>query len=686
MNKSKTLTQKNANVTFVALLFLLGIVIFPCVLGNAYGESSGLSSVVDKSHVVSPETPPPQPAEKVETAPPSATLTLREKVAQLMIVTLQGDPLPDSQDLLFLSQYPPGGIVLPRLSQPRMTARYVATLRGIKNPSRVWIAANMHTFPKYNWGPENYFPPIPSLLSVAASNDNSAANALGIVIAELMNTLGLDVHLGPTLELAPTLPESKGNIQCLGSVPQFAADAGCALIATLSSHGILPVPLGFPGGGYNKTPKQPAVLSTPRPLLEEHDLLPYRKAIEQGVAIIHVSNTLVPTIDPANVPASLSRPVMVDLLRNQLGFQGVVIAGPMDDEDITRYRDASAAARAALEAGADMILWNSAGQRVMKTIDQIVMAIQRGELDQDIVESALRRVQQVKQDHTRAATDLPKATQAEKIEKTSKYSDAAYKIERKSITLVQNRNNALPLQKTKAITVGICGVIGVSELQSALERYLKKVPVQPITTAKHGGDIYDFEIDRVTRGIQGAGTIICILTSDIRPAGQTRLINAIKMKGPRVVVVLVGYPSSLPQLQTADAIVLAYCNPDALEESMRAVADVLMGEGAPGIFQPVRELHFQLGVPQKLNALDVIRVPSGRLPVNLEPPFVAGLVVQYDPSKAVKKVEWDFGDKERMKGVEVEKVYNAPGSYIITLTLIDSKNDTVQQTFPAIVE
>ena len=322
----------------------------------------------------------------------------------------------------------------------------------------------------------------------------------------------------------------------------------------------------------------------------------------------------------------------------------------------------------------------------MKTIDQIVLAVQRGEIDPALIDRALSHVDAFAQIVKSPTENKLKESHADKVTKASKYRDQAYQIERKSITLVQNLNNTLPLAKTKGASVGICGTLGVDELQRALEKYLKMVPAQIIATAKHGGDIYDFEIERVKRTMSGAPTIVFTVSSDIRTLGQNRLLRELKAMGSKVIVVHVGYPSSIASLKSADAIMLAYCDTEALEESMRAVADTLMGEGSLGIFRPYRELRFRVNEPQQLSALDVIRVPSGRLPISLDPPFEAGFAVTYNPTFAVKSVEWDFGDKDRSKGLEIEKTYKTAGNYTLTMTLTDSKKTTVIEHFPVVVE
>ncbi len=663
------------------------------VEGQEYGISGAIEGDVVAPTIVRPPAEaavPNAPFEGDEEKTPFESLTLRERVAQLMIVSPQGAPAPDSADRALLLTYPPGGVVLPPLMKPQSAAEYVSALRALPIESQrgipLLIAVDFHQLPKYGWGPRNYFPPVPSLMSVAAAADPEATARLAQLIGGQMSAIGINMYLGPSLTLAPTLDGALGDIQCLGSDPEFVGEAGETLLRTLTEQGTIVAPTGFPGGGLNRLQRGPAVLLTPLPMLAEMDLAPYIRAIGAGAPMIHVGGTLAATIDSRNLPACMSSAVMEDLLRDQLGFTGVILAGPMDGEDVSTGRDASEAARIALESGADMLLWNSAGQRVAKTVDLIVAAIMRGEMNQDVVDNALRRVLDMKDRHELLGRPAPKPREAEKIEKKRTYPREAYAVERRSVTLVQNRDETLPLTKLRSMPVGITGVRGVEELHGYLEKELKHVAQQPILTARHAGRIMDFEIDRLTRNLNGPKTAICVLTPDLAPAGQVDLIRALKAKGMRVVVVLVGYPSSLPDLVLADAILITYSDPAALDEAMRAVSDVLMGKGPVAMVRFVRDVRMQAGVPERFNALEIIRTPAGRLPVTVGEPFVAGLAVPYDPTYAVRKVEWAFGDGTKAKEFATEKAFTEPGRYPITLTITETNKDVTSTTFYATVE
>lgn len=619
------------------------------------------------------------------------SLDVRERLSQLMLVTLEGSPAPNASDREFLLRYMPGGVIIPRVLKPVTAVDYITRLRGMPLEAAtgipLLIGTNLYSLPKPTGDlMPTTFVPMPSLMAVAAAHDPDVTERLSVLVAKHLSAMGFNFHLGPALTLAPSLPEIKGSLECLGSDPRFVAESGCTILKTLEDNGILAVPMGFPGGGANKQGAGPAVLLTPSALLDEQDLLPYKRAIDQGVSIIHVGNVLVPTLGGEGVPASLSRVVMRDLLRGKLGFEGVIVAGPMDSQEVALKYDPSVAAEMALAAGADMLLWNQAGRRVMRTVDVIAGAISDRRIAQETVDAALGRVMRLKQEKELAGRPMPVLKAAEALSKKRAYPEEVYELERRSITLVQNRNTVLPLNKEKSLPVGVTGVAGVDALKGYLEKYLKHVSSQEIVTAKHGGEIFDFEIDRITKHIRGLRTIVVTLTPDMRVSSQTRLISALQGRGIAVIVVLLGYPDTLPKLSGAEAIVLAYCGPERAELTMKAVADVLVGQAPVGVIPLLSEVRARAGAPAAFNVLDIVRAPAGMLPVTIDPPYVAGLAVPYDPTFSLTKTLWDFGDGAKSKELRVDHTFASAGRYPVTLTVQDKKKHSTTRTFYAVVE
>lgn len=652
---------------------------------------SDLSGAVEPGEAYQPPAILDAPIELDEARPlaPEAgpAHEVRAMTAQLMIVTPQGVPSPDAEDALFFRTYTPGGIILPKLMRPSTAAAYVAALRSLPLETRsgqpLLIGANLYELPNYELGPRNFFPALPSLLSISAAHDPDTTAALGKLMTELATAIGINFHLGPSLELAPTRKGARGTIHTLGGNSDFVAESGIQLIKAFEAGGVLPMPTGFPGGGNDRTRDEPPVLQRNGDAFLTNDLFPYAMAIEAGVPLIHVGNTRVPGIDPQGLPASLSPAVIRGLLRNTLEFDGIVVAGPMDHPDITAEFDPTSAALMAFKAGADMVLWDSAGTRVAKSIDEIAVAVIRANVSGQMVRDAHKRVGDFKKAHALMDRDFPKAKEAEVFERKRRYPKATYAMERRALTLIRNRGALLPLREDADTPVGITGVFGVEELYKPLEKeFRKQVAMQPLATARHGGRVMDFEIDRAERTLKLAETVVCILSSKLRSRGQVELVQKMASMGKRIVAVVVGDPSLAAKLGGVDAIVLSYADDEALKSSMQAVADVLIGRPPIDILPYQRELHVRTGQELTVNVFDVIRTPVGRLPLRLSPEFPAGTAVAYPPAGAVDKVLWDFGDGKREKGETAAHAYNTPGRYELTLEVTDQQDFVARGVFP----
>lgn len=652
--------------------------------GALTGASSGLAGTVDApARGAATEKPVADTPEKTAGA-------LRMQIGQLMLVTLGGLYGPNKDDEQVLTQIAPGGVVIPAVVEPGGAAEYISELRGMPIESRthipLLIGANLYDLPRHERGAADSFVQLPSLMSMAASDDIALTERLAQLTAEHLKVMGFNLNLGPALDLAPTLETASGSIQHFGSNPNFAAVAGGAILGALTSNGILAMPMGFPGGGCNRSVNSPATLLTPRARLMEQDLLPFVRAVERGAPFLHVANTLVPTLDGDSLPASLSASVMRDLVRGQLKYQGIIVAGPLDAGDIKQQRDSAKAALMALRAGADMLYWGAAGQPVLKAVETIARAVEDGSLDRALVQSAYDRIVKLKKDRDLLSRELPSKRKADALAAKGRYAEESYEIERRSITLIQNRDNVLPLKKDASVPLGVTGVVGVDELTQMLERPLKKVVQQPISSAKHVGDIEDFEIQRLTGHNQQFRTAVCLFTEMPKMQGQVKLVRELKKSGARVVVIFLGYPRTVPKLVEADAIVLAYCDPGMCGGSLKAVADVLLGEGPVAVLPGVREMKTQVGKAEPFVASDVTRTPTGRLPVALGEAFASGFSLSYDPTSSIDKAEWDFGDGKRAKGLRVEHAYEKPGHYSATLTVKDKHDEPSSGVFDVVVE
>lgn len=667
-----------------------GLLLLACAL-TAPGEKTAAPSAFPTQErpaapAPAPDTPKPvkgAPAPKLTVDEALEKLDLRARIAQLLVVTLQGGIAPNAQDMAFLKQFTPGAVIVRTAGLPVEAQAYVARLHAaeVLNGIPMLAGCDLYALSRADRMMPSQFVQLPSLLALAAAHDSGATDKFARLLAQHLRGMGFDFSLGPSLELAPVVHDAAGTIFTLGSSPDFAAEAGAAIVNALTSAGVAAAPLGFPGGGANRRENEPAVLLTSPEDLPGADLLPYARAIGAGAPIVHVGNTLVPTLDKAGPPASTC-PAVYGVLREEFGFEGLALAGPIDGEDLATRQDPAEAAARALMAGADLLYFVTSLSTAARAVDKLAAQVEDGALPREAVDRAVRKVVAFKMARRDAAgeSDPVKLSDAKALEKKG-LADEAYAVERKSITLIKNQGGVLPLARDKSAPAGVTGVVGVELLVEMLRKPLKSVAQQPIASAKHLGEIQDFEIERLTAHAEGVNTAVVVLTDALRPYGQKKLVHALKAKGAKVVVVFLGYPGAVEGLLEADAILLAYCAPSSYGQTLRAVGDVLLGKAPVSLRADLSAIQLKAGEARRFNALDIVRAPAGRLPIALGDAFPAGFSVNYGGEDLLKEAQWDFGDGQTAKGLAIEHAYTAPGEYTLTVQAHTGKDESATQAY-----
>lgn len=672
-------------------LLVLGVfgALWLCDPAVAQEEDEGLGAVVDRTQAA----PPPieansedDPARVLEAL--VETLPLPIRIAQLMLVTLQGVTQPNNTDRLLIKDFPPGGVIIPRINRPQDAADYIKVLRSSaverEEGLPLLIATNFFELKRDQTRPLELYLKIPAMLTWAAGGVCDATQGLIQIMARDLRTMGFNMHLGPSLELASEMQTGAGNVYNFGSDPDFISSMADQIGSAMADSELIWLPMGFPGGGENRGERGPPVLLTPKSQLRSRDLLPYERAVKAGAEMIHVGNTLVPTLDKGT-PASLSPIVVRQVLRDILDFDGLVVAGPIDAPEMSLGHNSSGAAILALQAGADMLYWSDAGTKVIKAIGAITLAVMNGTLEESIVNDAFERIVSLKQKHGLLEREKPVEKVAAKLIKEREKVLEPRQIERRAVTLIKNDDNLLPLSEERSMPIYVTGSYGVSELADAAEEYVEFILRQPIRTARHIGRIQDFEIERLEKFTKGMRTVVCVLSPDIAAAGQVRLIKFLKETGAKIVAVHLGYPAKLSIYDDADAFILAYADPSDIGQTMKAVADVLMGNAPVEILPAFRDLERRVKQQVSFDVYDVIRSPVGRMPVTVIEPYVAGYSISYRPTLEDRKILWDFGDGKKSKDPVTTHAYKDPGRYLVRLTIKDGEGDEVLGEFGVVV-
>lgn len=199
--------------------------------------------------------------------------------------------------------------------------------------------------------------PLPSAMAIGAAGPDAARTAAEICAREL-RAVGIDQVLAPVLDvnIAPRNPVI--GTRSFGGSPEAVAACGVAAVEGYRAGGVAATAKHFPGHGDSAVDSHLALPVLPHDLerLERVELAPFRAAVAAGVDVVMVGHLAVPALDPSGAPASVSRPLTRGLLRERIGFQGVVMTDCMEMAGVSPDAGFGRVAVAAFLAGADLVL------------------------------------------------------------------------------------------------------------------------------------------------------------------------------------------------------------------------------------------------------------------------------------------------------------------------------------------
>lgn len=245
----------------------------------------------------------------------------------------------------------------------------------------------------------------PAPMALGAARDPALVREVTRASGEQLRALGYTVVFAPSADVTVGPQDPTIGTRSPGSDPHLVAETALAEATGFADAGILPVVKHFPGHGSMTGDSHLGAVVQQRDLdqLEEHDLVPFRAAVDAGVPALMPGHIVVRALDPAR-PATLSRAVLTDLLREELGFTGVVVTDALNMGAVVEARGGEHPAVGALLAGADVLLMPPDPPGA---IDAIVFALEDGILQRpDLEDSAARTVATLRHQQQVTAPDL----------------------------------------------------------------------------------------------------------------------------------------------------------------------------------------------------------------------------------------------------------------------------------------
>jgi beta-glucosidase-like glycosyl hydrolase/CubicO group peptidase (beta-lactamase class C family) len=312
----------------------------------------------------------------------------------------------------------------------------------------------------------------PHLMGLGAVSDNSLIYRMGREVGQQCKALGINVNFAPVADVNSNMNNPVINYRSFGENPQRVAAKTWQLAKGMQDEGIIVSIKHFPGHGdtSNDSHFTMPIIERDYSQLDSVDFVPFKYCIENGVNGIMSAHIGIPNLDSSNRPSTLSGKIMTGVLRDSLKFEGLVFSDGMNMKGITSLFNEGTAAVEALKAGVDVLEFVLNPDVV---IDSVKKAIDRKEISDSLIDAKCRKVLMGK-----TWLGLNRNVNSEKRSvpqdiRQMDYQLTARKLYMNSITVVQNRDSIIPLQRLDTLKIATLS-IGNGSANSVFQQQLGK--------------------------------------------------------------------------------------------------------------------------------------------------------------------------------------------------------------------
>lgn len=383
------------------------------------------------------------------------SLSLEERIAQLMVVRANqpGQPY-DSRLDGWIKNHNIGGITFFKGKAGEQLIQTNRWQQMSKTPLLVSIDAEWGLAMRVE-GTVQY----PLQMALGAVGDNALIYEMGRQIGEQCRRMGIHMNFAPVVDVNSNPANPVIGMRAFGEDPLLVSEKGWAYARGLQEQGIITTAKHYPGHGDTQTDSHytlPVVNHQPA-YLEKNELLPFKYMIDQGVAGIMIAHVNFPAYESRkDLAASLSHNVVTGLLKEQSGFEGLIVTDGLDMKGVTDYHPSGAIELLALMAGNDILLLPVNVTLAIRTIADAALT------DPQVaarIEESCRKILQYK---FRAGLHQYRPAFAENLSNdlnSQGYKDLAYRLFEESMTLLINQDEAIPMnpavqRKTATLSVG----------------------------------------------------------------------------------------------------------------------------------------------------------------------------------------------------------------------------------------
>ncbi|MFC7840203.1 glycoside hydrolase family 3 protein [Streptomyces sp. NPDC057382] len=530
-------------------------------------------------------------------------MTLEEKVGQLFVMRVYGHSAtaPDQADIdanlkeigvrtaaELIGRYRVGGIIYFTWAHNTRDPHQIAELsNGIQRASLglprglpVLVSTDQeHGIVARVGEPATLFP---GAMAVGAGGSRSDARTLGRIAGRELRALGIRQDYSPVADVNVNPANPVIGVRSFGADPQAVSALVAAEVAGYQGSGVAATAKHFPGHGDTNVDSHTGfpTITHSRELWERLDAPPFRAAIAAGIDSIMTAHLMVPALDDSGDPATLSHPILTGILRERLGYDGVVVTDSLGMEGVrTKYGDERVPVLA-LKAGVDQLLnppdldlaWNA-----------VLTAVREGELTEERLDRSVLRILRLKARLGLFREPYVRLGDVDRTVGRRSHLAAADRIAERSTTLLVNEGRLLPLSRRRHPEVLVVGADPASPsgttgpptgvLATALSELGFTATALSTGTAPSAATIA-----KAVAAARDADAVVVATYNVTAGSSQRTLVEQLVATGTPVVAVAVRNPYDVAHLPSVPAFLAAYSWTDV---EVRAAARVIAGRVGP---------------------------------------------------------------------------------------------------------
>ncbi|MBN1810075.1 MAG: glycoside hydrolase family 3 C-terminal domain-containing protein [Planctomycetes bacterium] len=487
-------------------------------------------------------------------------------------------------DVALLGRFRAGGVMVRRryAKSTRQLVRLVA--RHQEEASLpLFVGAN------FEWGTGGDTPSgtlFPGLMAIGATGTERAARDYARVTAREAHAMGINHILGPVLDIAVAGGGSVISTRSLGDNTENVSRLGSCIASTFQSNRLLATAKHFPGSGAMQEDPHvslPTIECSRKEMHEKH-LAPFREAIRAGAGCVMVSQAYIPALMGKQTgPACLSRKMITGILRQEFGFEGLVMTENLTMGAVSL--EPVMACAQAIRAGADLLLTRQDAFRPDNFADLLRIVESDRTLTANVRASWKRIMETKKKLGLFRKSGKINADESETVVGAPEHAKAAKRVSLGAITVLKNAGGLLPVKpgrKEKIVVVTPklpeSTLVSVKDTWGHLYKAIKEY--HPATSPAYVSHVpTPDETDKAVRAASRADYVIMVIAHEVGQAcdgAQTALADAVRKANSRTVTAVLGSPYPAARLSGGDgSVLLSYSN---MPQSQVAAAEVILGK------------------------------------------------------------------------------------------------------------